>query len=165
MDTAPRLLLDKETKKHWRKSLKKSELDPSLVESDHWRTLVANPRVKIYEVGRLDSDQLGGEVAYGKLHAKFFLTDDWAFVGTTNLDYRSRLFNNEMGFFFASEELRQALIDEFDELKSQSYRWGSPEWLQLRAAVRDIPGLKGRSASRQRKTFKLLRNTGLHWQF
>ena len=165
MDTAPRLLLDMETKEHWRQSLKKSELDPSLVKSEHWQALVANPRVKIYETGRLDSDQLGGEVAYGKLHAKFFLTDNWGFVGTTNLDYRSRLFNNEMGFFFASDELLQALIDEFDELKSQSYRWGSPQWLELRAAVRDMPGIKGRSAREQRSTFKLLRNTGLHWQF
>jgi len=165
MDTAPRLLLDAKTKEHWRQSLKKSELDPSLVKSDHWQALVANPRVRIYETGRLDSVQLGGEVAYGKLHAKFFLTDNWGFVGTTNLDYRSRLFNNEMGFFFASDELLQALIDEFEELKSQSYRWGSPEWLELRAAVRDMPGTKGRSARKQRSTFKLLRNTGLHWQF
>ena len=165
MDTAPRLLLDMETKEHWRQSLKKSELDPSLVKSEHWQALVANPSVRIYETGRLDSDQLGGEVAYGKLHAKFFLTDNWGFVGTTNLDYRSRLFNNEMGFFFASDELLQALIDEFDELKSQSYRWGSPEWLELRAAVRDMPGIKGRSARKQRGIFKLLHNTGLHWQF
>ena len=101
----------------------------------------------------------------GKLHAKFFLTDKWGFVGTTNLDYRSRLFNNEMGFFFGGEELHQELIAEFESLKAQSYRWGSPEWLELRAAVRELPGLKGRAARKQRSTFARLRNTGLHWQF
>ena len=121
--------------------------------------------VAIYETGRLDAKQLGGDVAYGKLHAKFFLTDSWGFVGTTNLDYRSLLFNNEMGFFFAGDELRQALIDEFELLKRQSYRWGSPEWLEMRARVRELPGLKGRSAKKQRSTFNNLRRTGLHWQF
>ncbi len=165
MDTAPRLLLDKESKELWRDTLKKGELNPALVESDRWREMVSNPRVRIYETGRMDSDQLGGDVAYGKLHAKFFLTDNWGFVGTTNLDYRSRLFNNEMGFFFAGDELRHALIDEFEGLKAQSYRWGSPEWLQMRAAVRELSGLKGRSARKQRSTFTRLRTTGLHWQF
>ena len=165
MDTAPSMLLDSETKKQWRKSLEKSELNPDLVESERWREMINNPRVRVYETGRLDSDMLGGDVAYGKLHAKFFLTDSWGFVGTTNLDYRSRLFNNEMGFFFAGEELRQALVDEFEQLKAQSYLWGSPEWLQMRAAVREMAGMKGRSTVRQRTTFTRLRETGLHWQF
>ena len=86
-------------------------------------------------------------------------------MGTTNLDYRSRLYNNEMGFFFTGDELRQALIDEFDALKEQSYLWGSPEWLELRAQVRELGGIKGRSARKQHTTFTRLRTTGLHWQF
>lgn len=165
MDTAPRLLLDKETQKLWGKKLEHSELNPELVESERWKTLINNPRVRIYETGRLDSDLLGGDVTYGKLHAKFFLTDSWGFVGTTNLDYRSRLYNNEMGFFFGSDELRAELIAEFDQLKAQSYRWGSPEWLEMRAKVRALGDLKGRSARKQRTTFTRLRTTGLHWQF
>ncbi len=166
MDTAPSMLLDRPTHKQWlKKDLVKSELNPALVESEAWQQMVNNPRVKIYETGRLDSDLLGGDVSYGKLHAKFFLTDRWGFVGTTNLDYRSRLFNNEMGFFFGGEALRQELIREFEELKAQSYRWGSPEWLELRAAVRDLGGVKGRSTKKQRSTFTRLRTTGLHWQF
>jgi cardiolipin synthase C len=165
MDTAPRLLLDNETMAQWRQSLEKSELNPDLVESQKWKDMVNNPKVRIYETGRLDADVLGGDVAYGKLHAKFFLTDSWGFVGTTNLDYRSRLYNNEMGFFFTGDELRQALIDEFDALKEQSYLWGSPEWLELRAQVRELGGIKGRSARKQHTTFTRLRTTGLHWQF
>ena len=165
MDTAPRLLLDKETQKLWGKKLKHSELNPALVESEKWKTLINNPRVKIYETGRLDSDLLGGDVIYGKLHAKFFLTDKWGFVGTTNLDYRSLLYNNEMGFFFASDALREELISEFENLKAQSYLWGSPEWLQLRARVRELGGIKGSSARKQRTTFTRLRTSGLHWQF
>ena len=70
-----------------------------------------------------------------------------------------------MGFFFGSDELRQALIDEFEVLKSQSYIWGSPEWLELRARIRELDGIKGRSARKQRTTFTRLRTTGLHWQF
>ena len=165
MDTAPRLLLDKETEKIWGKSLEKSELNPQLVESEAWKTMINNPRVRIYQTGRRDSDILGGDVAYGKLHAKFFLTDSWGFVGTTNLDYRSRLYNNEMGFFFGSDELRQELIDEFEALKAQSYLWGSPEWLELRAQVRELDGIKGSSARKQHTTFTRLRRTGLHWLF
>ena len=135
------------------------------MESENWKTLINNPRVKIYETGRLDSDLLGGDVIYGKLHAKFFLTDKWGFVGTTNLDYRSLLYNNEMGFFFASDALREELISEFENLKAQSYLWGSPEWLQLRAQVRELGGIKGSSARKQRTTFTRLRTSGLHWQF
>jgi cardiolipin synthase C len=165
MDTAPRLLLDAETIKRWRKSLEKSELNPELVKSDHWRQLINNPQVRIYETGRRDSDLLGGDTAYGKLHAKFFLTDDWGFVGTTNLDYRSRLFNNEMGFFFLGDALREELIREFEDLKAQSYLWGSEEWLEMRQQVRDLGDLRGRWAKKQRTTFTRLRTSGLHWQF
>ena len=86
-------------------------------------------------------------------------------MGTTNLDYRSRLYNNEMGFFFGGEELRQALVREFEMLKSQSYLWGSPEWLEMRANVRALGGIKGHTSTKQRTTFTRLRTTGLHWQF
>lgn len=165
MDTAPSLLLDEASVKQWRKKLADSELNPELVASDHWQRMINNPRIQIYQTGRLDADLLGGDVAYGKLHAKFFLTDAWAFVGTTNLDYRSLLFNNEMGFYVVGEPLREELVEEFEALKSQSYRWGTPEWLQMRAAVREKGGMKGVTSKRQRSLFKNLRQTGLHWQF
>lgn len=165
MDTAPRILMDADTKKAWLKDLKKSELNPELVESDAWKAMIDNPRIRIYETGRSDSELLGGDVAYGKLHAKFFLTDAWGFVGTTNLDYRSMLYNNEMGFFFTSDELRAQLNNEFDQLKAQSYLWGSPEWLAMRQAVRELGDMRARWAKKQRTTFTRLRTSGLHWQF
>jgi len=119
----------------------------------------------IYETGRLDDRQLGGDVDYGKLHAKYIIIDDAGFVGTTNFDYRSRLRNNEMGFFFESAELAQKLHDDFDLLKSRSYRWGSPEWLQMRREVFELGGMKGKTAKSQRTIYKTLRATGLDKQF
>jgi len=100
MDTAPRLLLSPELLEKWLSGLDKGELNPELVESEEWKKMVNNPRIKIYETGKIDSVLLGGNKHYGKLHAKYVVADDYGFVGTTNFDYRSRLFNNEFGFFF-----------------------------------------------------------------
>ncbi len=167
MDTAPRLLLTPEMEAHWQqKNLDESEYNSDLVESELWQTMVNNPRIKIYETGRGDSVLLGGDTHYGKLHAKFVLGDhNIGFVGTSNFDYRSLLFNNEVGFFFHSEALMQDLVEEFEELKTVSYLWGSPEWLQMRAAIIAAGGSKGKALKKQRKTFRTLRGTGLHWQF
>lgn len=166
MDTAPRLLLTPEFEKQWQQPLKKSELNHELVESKEWQGMISNPRIRIYQTGKIDSNLLGGEVAYGKLHAKFYLNDVVGFIGTTNLDYRSRLFNNEMGYFFTSEELINDLIDEFETLKSQSYLWGSPEWLEMRAAVREDGGFfKSLWTRGQHSIFWKLTRTGMHWLF
>ena len=122
--------------------------------------------MKIYETGRLDSAKLGeGQVNYGKLHAKFFLENEIGFVGTTNFDYRSRLYNSEMGYFFKSSSLANELDAAFDYLVERSYRWGSPEWLELRRKTIDAKGSKGWSTKHQRKIFKTLKVTGLHWWF
>ena len=120
----------------------------------------------IYETGGLDSSRLGeGQAHYGKLHAKFFLDDEIGFVGTTNFDYRSRLYNSEMGYFFKSEPLAEDLNEAFDYLVGMSYRWGSPEWLELRRKILDMKGMKGWSTKRQRGLYKTLKATGLHWLF
>jgi phosphatidylserine/phosphatidylglycerophosphate/cardiolipin synthase-like enzyme len=165
MNMAPRLLLSEEMQAAWLDKREESELNPGLVESEEWRKLVNHPRLMIYETGRLDDRQLGGDVDYGKLHAKYIIIDDGGFVGTTNFDYRSRLRNNEMGFFFESAELAQKLHDDFDLLKSRSYRWGSPEWLQMRRGVFELGGIKGHTAKSQRAIYKTLRATGLDKQF
>ncbi len=167
MDTAPRLLLTPEMEQQWQeKKLQRSEFNQELVESDLWRQLINNPRIKIYQTGRGDAVLLGGDTYYGKLHAKFLLSArDIGFVGTSNFDYRSRLYNNEMGFFFQSEELSADLVREFEALKAQSYLWGSPQWLEMRARLMEEGGSKGKATKKQRKTFKNLRSSGLHWQF
>lgn len=167
MDTAPRLLLTPEVEAQWQhKKLEQSEFNPELVESALWQQLVSNPRVKIYETGRGDSVLLGGDTHYGKLHAKFILGDqDMGFIGTSNFDYRSRLYNNEMGFFFHSEALTADLVEEFEQLKAKSYLWGSPQWLEMRAKIMEAGGSKGKNLKKQRKTYKTLQDTGLKWQF
>ena len=117
----------------------------------------------MYETGRLDSVLLGGDRKYGKLHAKFLVNEDVGFIGTTNFDYRSRLYNNEMGFFFHDPELAADVHASFDYLVDSSYLWGSPEWLQLRRAVMDQGGMKGRSTKRQRGWYGFFKKTGIIW--
>lgn len=165
MDMAPRMLLDEEHRHAWQADLAQSELNPELVESETWQKLVNHPQLSVYETGRLDDAYFGGDRHYGKLHAKYLLGDEAGFIGTTNFDYRSRLFNNEMGFFFASSGLREELIADFELLKSESYRWGSPEWLEMRRRIMEGKGLKASAVRNQRKTFRVLRKTGLEYFF
>ena len=165
MDTAPRLLLSPELLKKWLSGLDKGELNPELVESEEWKKMVNNPRIKIYETGRSDSVYLGGHKHYGKLHAKYVVADGYGFVGTTNFDYRSRLFNNEFGFFFQGDELYADLNKIFEDLKAKSYLWGTPEWLEMRKKVMEQKGMKASSTRKQRGIFKTLRNTGMEWLF
>jgi putative cardiolipin synthase len=164
MDTAPRLLLTQEQRDAWLAVTGPDEMDSELVNSDKWLELVSHPRLKIYELGKLDSNMLGnGTEKYGKLHAKFILEDDFGFIGTANFDYRSRLYNNEMGFFFIDPGLAADVREGFDYLIESSYRWGSPEWFQLRKEVMGVKGMKGRSTRNQRRLYKTLKNTGFIW--
>lgn len=163
METAPRLMMSPETREEWLDLKGKDELNSDLVNSEKWQKLVNHPRLKVYETGRLDSVKLGGEKSYGKLHAKFFISEDIGFVGTTNFDYRSRLYNNEMGFFFADPELARDVHASFDALISISYLWGSPEWLELRSKVMDAGGMKGKTTRAQRTWYKTFKKTGLIW--
>ena len=164
METAPRLSLPPEMRRQWQTLKGKDEMDSELVNSEKWRELVSNPRLKVYETGRLDSVKLGhGEKNYGKLHAKFFVSEDIGFIGTTNFDYRSRLYNNEMGFFFLDPDLAADVHASFDDLVSISYLWGSPEWFALRKEVMAIKGTKGRSTKSQRGWYKFFKNTGIIW--
>jgi phosphatidylserine/phosphatidylglycerophosphate/cardiolipin synthase-like enzyme len=164
METAPRLLLPPDIREQWLNLKGAEELTSELVNSEKWRDLVSHPRLKVYETGRLDSVLLGnGDKKYGKLHAKFFISEDLGFIGTTNFDYRSRLYNNEMGFFFLDPDLASDVHASFDELVSISYRWGSPEWLQLRKEVMAVKGVKGRSTKGQRGWYKFFKKTGVIW--
>ncbi|MCP4331613.1 MAG: phospholipase [Gammaproteobacteria bacterium] len=164
MDMAPRVLLTDEMRAIWEGDTWEGETNPQIVESQEWKRLIANPRIKIYQLGRLDSEFFGGDSHYGKLHAKFVLTDVVAFVGTTNLDYRSRLYNNEMGYFLRGVEVKSQLLEIFETLKQDSYLWGSPEWLEMRDQLRRSGTTKGGRGHRQRKTYDGLRNSWLKWQ-
>jgi len=165
MDTAPRLLLSEEMRAIWLKNRKDSEYNPEFVKSDEWMRLINHPRIGIYQTGLLDSVLIGGTESYGKLHAKTFFDDDFGFVGTSNFDYRSRLYNNEMGFYFVDPELAGDLNKVFEELKAISLRWGSPEWLEMRKKLIESGSFKGYTTSTQRGRYKFLKSTGLIWLF
>jgi len=164
MGMAPRFLLTPELTEAWQSSLEKGEFNPEVVDSDEWKTLIDHPQVFIYQTGRLDSVLLGhGTAHYGKLHAKFILGETIGFVGTSNFDYRSNLYNNELGFFFRSPELRQDLLVIFEELKATSYRWGSPEWLEMRKELMASDSKKAGPARKQRSIYNILHATRLEY--
>ena len=165
METAPRLLLTPEVMKKWQEGYVKDEPPRELVESQEWRELVSNPRLRIYETGRIDAVEFGGKETYGKLHAKFIIADGAGFVGTDNFDYRSRLFNNEFGFFFKGDALYEDLNAEFDKLVAKSYAWGSPEWLEMRRALLKQGGIKPMTSRFQRWLYKMSKTTGLEWLY
>ncbi|MCG6975245.1 MAG: phospholipase D-like domain-containing protein [Acidiferrobacterales bacterium] len=165
MDMAPRLLLTREMREAWLSGLESGEFNPQVVESQAWKRLINNPRIQIYQTGRLDSVLLGGVEHYGKLHAKFFFGEAFGFVGTSNFDYRSRLYNNEMGFYYLDPELSRDLAREFELLKTRSYRWGSPEWLEMRKALMATGTKKGKTTRNQRERTRFLKGTGLIWLF
>jgi phosphatidylserine/phosphatidylglycerophosphate/cardiolipin synthase-like enzyme len=163
MGMAPRFLLTPELQKIWLSDAKKGELNPDIVESEEWKKLVNHPQIFFYQTGRLDSNILGGDKHYGKLHAKFIYGDDVGFVGTSNFDYRSNLYNNELGFFIQGDEVRDELSDVFEQLKATSYRWGSPEWLEMRKKVMESDSSKASPARKQRGIYKTVRALGLEY--
>jgi putative cardiolipin synthase len=165
MNMAPRMLLPKDWQEAWLERREDGVKNASLVGSEEWQNLINHPRLFIYETGRLDDREIGGDADYGKLHAKYIIMDHGGFVGTSNFDYRSRLWNNEMGFFFDSDELTRQMNADFELLKSRSYRWGSPEWLEMRQRLFQARGIKANTAKSQRAIYKFLRGTGLDRQF
>lgn len=163
MEMAPRFLLTPELTKTWQSGLEKGEFNPAVVESAEWKQAINHPQIYIYETGKLDSVLLGGTAHYGKLHAKFILGETIGFIGTSNFDYRSDLWNNEMGFFFSSPELREDLLEVFNELEATSYRWGTPEWLQMRKELMESDSKKASPARKQRGIYKILHDLGLEY--
>lgn len=98
-------------------------------------------KIQVYQLGRLDNkmfkkgavrDSLGRLVArtsfYGKLHAKYGIIDGKiSFVGSHNLDQRSRRLNSETVFFVDSREVGAALTHEFEKSLGRSYLYGDPD--------------------------------------
>jgi len=164
MEMGPRLLLTPELKERWLSEPETDELNYDVMASEEWQRIVEHPQLYLYQTGKLDSVLLGnGTAHYGKLHAKFVFGKEYAFVGTANFDYRSRLFNNEMGLLVQSSAVVQDLNNTFDRLKADSYRWGSPEWLQMRKELMEAGGIKGNTTRQQRSIYKSLHETGLEW--
>jgi len=164
LEMAPSLLLSPEMQVAWHKASEEPDRSLELVQSVDWKRSIEQSRIRIYQTGRLDSVLFdGGDVEYGKLHAKFISGDPVGFIGTANFDYRSRLFNNEMGFFYDDKALNNEAIDMFEYLKARAYRWGSPEWLEMRRKVMKSGGMKAWSTRHQRGIFNFLKASGIHW--
>jgi hypothetical protein len=161
MEMAPRLLLSPEQQEKWLSDTEDGEFNPELVESEEWKKKINHPQIFIYETGGLDSVELGGETYYGKLHAKFIVGERTGFVGTSNFDYRSILYNNEMGFFYQSDAVRDDMVEIFELLKSTSLRWGTPEWLEMRRKTMESDSKKAGPARKQRGTYKTIENLDL----
>lgn len=165
MDMAPRYLLPPEMREIWQSSMEKSEFNPDVMESTEWKKLINHPQIFIYQTGKLDSVYLGGKTHYGKLHAKYIMGDKLAFVGTSNFDYRSNLYNNEMGFFVQNPQIIQDLNEVFEWLKATSYRWGTPEWLQMRKELMAGDSKKASPARKQRGMYKTMKGLGIIYLF
>ena len=163
MDMTPRFLLTPELQKAWLSGLEEGEFNPEVVESEEWKRLINHPQLFIYQTGGVDSVELGGDTYYGKLHAKFIIGESVGFIGTSNFDYRSNLYNNELGFFYQDDALRADLIEVFDLLKSTSLRWGTPEWLEMRRKTMESDSSKAGPARKQRGTYKTIRGLGLEY--
>jgi phosphatidylserine/phosphatidylglycerophosphate/cardiolipin synthase-like enzyme len=98
-------------------------------------------RFEIYALGKMDGPEFGGNQTYGKLHAKYaqFFSKNSdkskTVVGSYNGDNISRYHNSEVAVSVPGEgNTSQAFIEKTQELISKSYKWGSPEWLKLRAS-------------------------------
>ena len=163
-DMAPRFLLTPEMQEAWLSSQDGSESNPAVANSDDWNRLINHPQLFIYQTGKLDSVLLpNGKKHYGKLHAKFIVGEKVGFIGTSNFDYRSNLYNNELGFFYRDDALHKDLVEIFELLKSTSYRWGTPEWLQLRKQLMAGDSKKAGPARKQRFWFKTTRALGIEY--
>ncbi len=165
MDMTPRFLLTPELQKAWLSGLEKGEFNPEVVESEEWKRLINHPQIFIYQTGGVDSVEIGGDTYYGKLHAKFIIGEKVGFIGTSNFDYRSNLYNNEMGFFYQDDALRGDLLEVFELLKSTSLRWGTPEWLEMRRKTMESDSKKAGPARKQRGTYKTIRALGVEYLF
>ena len=165
IDLAPRLLMTEDMQEQWGSTQEGSDRIIELVQSDAWIKMVNHPQLRIFETGKLDDVLFGGHHHHRKLHAKYIVGDTMGFVGTSNFDYRSRLYNSEMGYFFDSAELANDIAENTDYLISLSYRWGSPEWLEMRRQLVELGGKKGYTVRHQRGIYKTIKNTGLMWLF
>lgn len=113
-------------------------------------------KIKVYELGRLDNIHFKKELSerypstnwsyYGKLHAKFGIVDGhFSFVGSDNLDARSRNLNSETTFFIDNAKIAADLTRAFDKLAERSYLFDQSElqeMLKLKAVKTRVEEMK-----------------------
>jgi phosphatidylserine/phosphatidylglycerophosphate/cardiolipin synthase-like enzyme len=98
-------------------------------------------KIQVYLLGRLDNMMLNKGIVkdsrgrfvllsefYGKLHAKFGIVDGrYSFVGSHNLDQRSKHLNSETAFFIDNPKVASVLTQEFEKAIKRSYLYGDPD--------------------------------------
>ncbi|MEC9281770.1 MAG: phospholipase D-like domain-containing protein [Bdellovibrionota bacterium] len=135
-------------------------LGPELIAKNEFKD-----QVKVYEYGRLDAKELGGDKAYGKLHQKGVLLygQNLVFEGTSNKDPRSQLLNSEVGLIIESKDYAVSeMIPVIDKLRAESHEWNSKEYHEIRSH-KNLPGFKKYVVKRQSKLYWLLVHLNLWW--
>lgn len=94
---------------------------------------------KQYEIlayGNLDNKEFGGSIPQGKLHAKFWMIDNYAMgVGTSNFDPISRWTNSEVVANVFPVEGKRSIGEinkYYKTLKDNSSTWNSPDFMQAK---------------------------------
>lgn len=104
---------------------------PKLIEKLK-QTGVSEKQFEILAYGNLDNKEFGGKIPQGKLHAKFWLIDNFAIgVGTSNFDPVSRLTNSEVmtnAFPTEGQNSLNAINKYYASLKENSTRWNSEDF-------------------------------------
>jgi putative cardiolipin synthase len=97
---------------------------------------ISRSQLEVFFYGREDDFLLGGDIKYGKLHAKYAVFDERkSIVMTSNLDPRSRSLNSEIGVSIGSvgnnNSIASELIEKTDTLIQMSHKYGSKEWSRI----------------------------------
>lgn len=121
-------------------------------------------QIKIYEYGRLDSIDLGGNKPYGKLHAKgaSLQSQNGSFVTTWNGDPRSQYLNSETGLVAFSREYSEKIHPQFAEWIRNSHEWGSEEYHAIRKHEK-LGATKRQIGKHVQSIFKLIVSLKLDW--
>jgi putative cardiolipin synthase len=89
-------------------------------------------QIQVFYYGKEDDVVLGGDKAYGKLHAKYAVFDDErSIVMTSNLDPRSRSLNSEVGVSLETENIAKELTEKTEDIISMSHQYGDSEWERI----------------------------------
>jgi putative cardiolipin synthase len=97
---------------------------------------IPEKQFEILAYGNLDNKEFGGKIPQGKLHAKFWMIDNYAMgVGTSNFDPISRLTNSEIvanAFPTDGTKSVTALKKYYDSLKANSDHWDTENFYQAK---------------------------------
>ncbi|WP_127715747.1 phospholipase D-like domain-containing protein [Halobacteriovorax sp. HLS] len=98
---------------------------------------ISKAQLEIHYYGKENDTTLGGDINYGKLHAKYAVFDnERSIVMTSNLDPRSRSLNSEIGVSIdqsakSSNIISKELTEKTEDLIGRSHQHNSREWQRI----------------------------------